>query len=80
MYGIKEEKNVQMLVGTGHLVMMDASVQMDIQQVRGVKNMLLGGESLFNTVVTGPGRIVIQTMPMSNFVQSVVQMMPSNNS
>ena len=44
---------------------MVASCSMDIQSVPGVKNALFGGEGLFNTVVTGPGRIYLQTMPIS---------------
>ena len=39
--------------------------------VGGVKNALLGGEGLFNTVVTGPGRIWLQTMPISNVAQII---------
>ena len=56
-----------MLVSTGHLAMMEASCTVDLQQVQGLKNMFLGGEGLFNTVVTGPGRIVLQTMPIPGF-------------
>ncbi|MBP3815887.1 MAG: TIGR00266 family protein [Firmicutes bacterium] len=52
-----------MLVDTGYIALMDASCSIDIQSVGGVKNALLGGEGLFNTVVTGPGRIYLQTMP-----------------
>ena len=66
----------QMVIDTGYLAMMDATVQMDIQQVRGVKNVLFGGESLFNTVVTGPGRILLQTMPMSNFATAISSVLP----
>ena len=69
----------QMVIDTGYLAMMDASVSLDIQQVRGVKNVLLGGESLFNTLVTGPGKVTIQTMPMSNFVGSIAGMLPSGS-
>ena len=69
----------QMVIDTGYLAMMDESVSLDIQQVKGVKNVLFGGESLFNTVVTGPGRILLQTMPMSNFVGAIASMLPSNN-
>jgi uncharacterized protein (TIGR00266 family) len=54
-----------MIIDTGYLVMMDASCSMDIQMVGGLKNTLLGGEGFFNTVVTGPGHIVLQTMPLS---------------
>ena len=53
------------IMDTGHLVMMDDTCKMDIERIAGVKNALFGGEGLFNTVVTGPGRIVIQTMPIS---------------
>lgn len=37
---------------------------MDVETVKGAKNIFLGGEGLFNTVVTGPGRIVLQTLPI----------------
>lgn len=53
------------IVDTGYLAAMEASCSMDIQSVPGVKNALFGGEGLFNTVVTGPGRIYLQTMPIS---------------
>ena len=54
-----------MLLDTGYLAMMDETVQMDIEMVHGMKNIFLGGEGLFNTKVTGPGRVWIQTMPIS---------------
>ncbi len=52
-----------MIVDTGYLAAMSASCSMDIVAVEGVKNALLGGEGLFNTVVTGPGRVILQSMP-----------------
>ena len=55
----------QMVVDTGYLAMMDATCRMDVQTVSGVKNVLFGGEGLFNTVVTGPGKVLLQTMPIS---------------
>ena len=69
----------QMVVDTGYIAMMDETVRMDIQQVKGVKNVLFGGESLFNTVVTGPGKVVLQTMPLSSFVGAITAMLPSGN-
>lgn len=54
----------QMIISTGFLAAMDATCSMDIKAVPGVKNMLLGGEGIFNTVVTGPGKIILQTMPI----------------
>ncbi|MCR5686112.1 MAG: TIGR00266 family protein [Lachnospiraceae bacterium] len=69
----------QMIVDTGYLAMMDASCKMETQTVKGVKNVLFGGEGLFNTVVSGPGRIVLQTMPLSNFASAIISMMPSKS-
>ena len=69
----------QLVIDTGYLAMMDATVQMDIQQVKGVKNALFGGEGLFNTVVTGPGRVLMQTMPMSNFASLIASLLPNKN-
>ena len=69
----------QMVIDTGYLAIMDESCKLDIQSVKGVKNVLFGGEGLFNTVVTGPGRIVLQTMPLSNFVGTIASSLPSKN-
>ncbi len=66
----------QMIVDTGYLAMMDASCTMDIQSVKGLKNKLLGGESFFNTVVTGPGKIILQTMPISGFAGAISRVLP----
>ena len=67
----------QILVDTGNLAMCDATCTIDVQTVKGVKNVLFGGEGLFNTVITGPGRVVLQTMPISNFAGSIAAMLPS---
>ena len=66
----------QMILDTGYLAMMDASVQMEVQSVKGLKNKMLGGEGFFNTVVTGPGKILLQTMPISGFVGLISGMLP----
>ena len=68
----------KMVVDSGNLAMMDATCSIDIQTVKGVKNVLFGGEGLFNTVVTGPGRIVLQTMPINNFAAAVASVLPSS--
>ena len=69
----------RMVVDTGNLTMMDATCTLEIQTVKGVKNMLFGGEGLFNTVVTGPGRIVLQTMPVSGLAAAVAAVLPQKN-
>ena len=65
--GYAVEYNLQpgqsLLVDTGNLAMMDATCKIDIESVKGLKNKLLGGEGFFNTRVTGPGRVILQTMP-----------------
>lgn len=52
-------------IDSGHLAAMTATVTMDVTSVKGVKNVVFGGEGLFNTRVTGPGHVWIQTMPFS---------------
>ena len=54
------------IVDTGYLAAMTEGCTMDIQAVKGVKNMFLGGEGFFNTRVTGPGKVYIQSMPIAN--------------
>ena len=60
-----------MVVDTGNLAMMDATCTIDIQTVKGIKNKFLGGEGFFNTVVTGPGKVTLQTMPVSGVAQAL---------
>ena len=67
----------QLLVDTGYVAMMDATVRMEIQRIKGVKNALLGGEGFFNTLLTGPGRVLLQTMPLSGFASTIAAMLPS---
>ena len=66
-----------MVVDTGYLAAMDASCSMEIQTVPGVKNMVFGGEGIFNTVITGPGRIYLQTMPISNVASAIRPFIPT---
>jgi uncharacterized protein (AIM24 family) len=61
----------QLIVDTGHVVLMSSSCQMDVQTVKGVKNMLFGGEGFFNTVVTGPGEVILQTMPIPKLAGAI---------
>ena len=60
-----------MIVDTGYLAAMDATCSMEIRSVGSVKNALFGGEEIFNTVVTGPGKIMLQTMPASALAMSI---------
>ena len=73
------EAGQRLIVDTGNVAMMDSTVSMDIQRVKGAKNMLFGGEGLFNTVVTGPGNVVLQTMPLSSFANTIAAVLPSKD-
>ncbi len=61
----------QMIVDTGYLAAMDATCSIDTVAVQGVKNVMFGGEGFFNTVITGPGKIILQTMPIHSVAKSI---------
>ena len=65
------EPGQQMVVDTGNLAALDSTVSIDIKAINGVGNALFGGEGLFNTVVTGPGRVWLQTMPKNIIAGSI---------
>ena len=69
----------QIVVDTGHLAAMTPSCNMEIRSVPGVKNMLFGGEGVFNTIITGPGHVWLQTMPISNVAGVLRPYMPSGS-
>ena len=68
-----------MIVDSGNLAMMDASCSLDIQTVKGVKNKLFGGEGFFNTIVTGPGKIIVQTMQISGMAAALIPHLPGDS-
>ena len=66
----------EIVVSTGYLAAMEESCTMDIVTVKGAKNMLLGGEGFFNTVVRGPGKVILQTMPIIKVAELLIPFMP----
>lgn len=68
-----------MIVDTGHLVMMEETCSMDIVQVPGIKNIMFGGEGVFNTRVTGPGKIILQTMTISGLAAALMPYISQGN-
>lgn len=68
-----------MVVDTGYLAAMESTCSMEIVSVPGVKNMLFGGEGVFNTVVKGPGKIILQTMPINVVAGAVRPFIPTSN-
>jgi uncharacterized protein (TIGR00266 family) len=66
-----------LLADTGCLAAMDATCTLEIEAVKGAKNVLFGGEGLFNTRVTGPGRVWLQTMPLSGLAAALIPYLPT---
>ena len=58
-----------LILDTGYLAAMSESCTMDIEMVRGAKNVIFGGEGLFHTRITGPGKVYIQSMPVINMAE-----------
>ncbi len=69
----------KMVIDTGNVAGFEPTVSIEIQQVPGLKNKLLGGEGLFNTTLTGPGKIWLQTMPISNVAMAIRPFIPTGN-
>lgn len=69
----------KMIIDTGNVAGFEPTVDIQIQQVPGLKNKLLGGEGLFNTTLTGPGKIWLQTMPISNVAMAIRPFIPTGN-
>ncbi|MGI5932636.1 MAG: TIGR00266 family protein [Eubacterium sp.] len=70
------EAGEEIVVDSGYLAAMDQSCSMRIERIKGIGNVMLGGEGLFNTIITGPGKVWLQTMPISAFVDGIVPHMP----
>lgn len=67
------------IVDTGYLAAMSDTCTMDIQPVQGAKNIFFGGEGLFHTRITGPGKVYIQSMPVINTAQALSPYLNINN-
>lgn len=68
-----------LLVDTGNVVAFDQTVSYEIQTVKGLGNILFGGEGLFLTKVTGPGRIILQTQNFNDFASKIIALMPKRS-
>jgi len=65
------EKGQRLLVDTSCVAMFQPSVTYDIKRIKGVKNILFGGESLFLVELTGPGKVWLQSMPVRELARAV---------
>jgi uncharacterized protein (AIM24 family) len=64
-------------VDTGSVVGWDSSVAYDIQSAGGIKTSLFGGEGLFLTTLTGPGKIILQSMTLANLAGALRPFLPA---
>ena len=69
----------QMIVDTGNVLGFTGGVNLEIERIKGAKNVMFGGEGLFNTKLTGPGTIYLQTMPLANVADVIAAHMPTQN-
>ncbi len=65
-------------VDTGNVVAFEKTVQYEVETVKGLKNIFLGGEGLFLTKLTGPGRVILQTQNFNEFAGRIIRMVPSS--
>lgn len=72
------DANQMLKVDTGNVAMFEPTVSYDIEMLRGFKNVLFGGEGLFLSILRGPGRVWLQTMPVMNLARAVGKYLPAN--
>ena len=66
----------RLLVHAGHVGVIEPSIGFDIQMVKGFRNILFGGEGLFLASLTGPGKALLQTMPIMNLAEEIARYLP----
>lgn len=71
------EAGQSIIIDTGYLAAMEASCTMEIVSVKGLKNKFLGGEGFFNTVVRGPGKVYLQSMPINQMADTLRPFIPT---
>ena len=69
----------KLIIDQGHVAAMESTVDFDIQRVKGAKNMLFGGEGLFFATLTGPGKVWIQSMPISRLAEAIIPFIPTKS-
>ena len=76
-YELKEDQTLK--IDQGHLAIMEPTVQFDITRVKGLKNIMFSGEGLFLGLLKGPGKVWLQSMPLSNLASKIASRMPKKS-
>ncbi len=63
-------------VHPGHVGMFDASVAFELDRIKGIKNMVFGGDGIFLAKLTGPGRVWLQTLPIPRLAGALLPYLP----
>jgi uncharacterized protein (TIGR00266 family) len=66
-------------VDTGNVAAFEETVKFEVERVKGFKNILFGGEGLFLSKLTGPGKVWLQTMTISNFAERIIPFLPETS-
>lgn len=69
-----------MRIDPGHIAMYEPTVDYDISRIKGARNILFGGEGLFLATLTGPGKVWLQSLPLSNLASAILRYMPTKSS
>lgn len=70
------DQGERIIADTGVLAVMEETCSMDIEKIKGAKNIFLGGEGLFDTIITGPGKVYLQTMTIKNLAGLIIPFIP----
>ena len=70
----------QVKVETGHVALFESTCQYDVESVSGFKNIFFGGQGLFLTTLTGPGKVWLQTLTAQDMAQKLIPYMPTSSS
>jgi len=70
------QRGQKIRVDTSNLAMFDASVDYSVERIKGIKNMIWGGEGLFLATCTGPGRVWLQSMPVAELAGKLAEYLP----
>ncbi|NLY21601.1 MAG: AIM24 family protein [Tissierellia bacterium] len=66
-----------LLVDQGHVFLFEEQVSYEIETIKGMKNIFFGGEGMFLVKLIGPGKVMLQSMPISNLAAKIVPFVPS---
>lgn len=66
-------------VDTGNIVAFEKTVKYEVETIKGLGNIFFGGEGLFLTKITGPGRVILQTQNIADFAGRIAQFIPTKS-